>query len=290
MILNLFLEGPRGKQQLIGPIDENRTAMHHCFTDYILAQLEKSLFMVDLDDELAAIISAEERERIWKQENPHPCRTTCPGSATQLDVGHEDHGQSDDDDADYHGPDNANGAATVFSTQTRPITRSSATALTPQLSNLDVGHQTPPLWLQDSPILTSTITSGHPPPLALTEVPNEPTETPGHANLNDWSQADHSQFFNFQNFEFTVNRTRIAAVLGNDESFSLSAGSVTAAARGLVNAIKGVKQDRHARLASYEATSTSNAELNPLADFYLIEPADVTLSTLFSSGDWIFKA
>ena len=69
MILNPFLVGPQGKQQLIGPIDENRTAMHHCFTDYILSHLEFYIYMVDLDDDLAAT-SAEEREQSWKQENP----------------------------------------------------------------------------------------------------------------------------------------------------------------------------------------------------------------------------
>lgn len=252
--------------------------MHHCFTDYILAHLEKSLYMVDIDDELAAV-SAEEREQTWRQENLHPCRTTCPG---QLRLNVED-GPSDDDDPDYHLRDITNGEVTVFGMQTRQTTRSSSTSLTPQLSNLDVGRHAPPLWLQDtSPTLTPTTASGPPLPLVLPEVPVEPIEN------NNWPQAgtDRPQFLNFQEFENSVNQTRVAAILANDKSFSLTAGSVRAAARGLVNAIKGVKQDRHVRLAPYQATN--NTEPDPY--FYLTEPAEVTLSTWFSWGDWMFQA
>lgn len=75
----------------------------------------------------------------------------------------------------------------------------------------------------------------------------------------------------------------MATILANNKSFCLSAGSVSAVARGLVNALKGVKQKRHARLAPYKAIN--NTEANP--DFYLTEPADLSLSTLFSLGDWV---
>jgi hypothetical protein len=245
--------------------------MHHCFTDYILAHLERSLYMVDLEDELAAL-SAEEREQTWKQENPHPCRTTCPGSATQpdcdLDMSHEDR-QSDDDWDDHNIMHGA-----VLGTQTRRTTHSSA--LTPLLTDLDVGHQAP-LWLWDSPTtFTPTTTT----PLTLPEFPIDTEETPG----------DHPQFVNFQIFETTINQTRVAAILAraNDGSFGLSAGSVPAAARGLVNAVKGVKQNQHVRLAPYQAAIQATNNVEP--DFYLIEPAEVTLSTMFSWGDWMFRA
>lgn len=270
IIINPFLIGPRGKQQLIGPIDENRAAMHHCFTDYILAHLEKSSFMVDLEDELAAL-STEEREQTWKQEYPHPCRTTCPGSTTHLSHLEED--ASDDD----HVITNA-----VLGTQTHQTTRLSATTVTPLLSNLDVERtvMSPPLWLQDTP-------SPSLPPLTLPEVPIEPTEysheeSSGHA----YNRFDRPRFVNFQMFEITINQTRIPAILANDKSFSLTAGSVPAAAKGLVNALKGVKRNQLAQLAPYEAINGDE----PDREFYLTEPSDVTLSTIFSSGDWTFRA
>ena len=200
----------------------------------------------------------------------HPCRTTCPGSATQLDIGHEaEDAQSDDDDPDWS--DIMNGAVTVFSTQTRQTTHLLATALIPQLNNLDVGGRAQPLWIPDSPTLILT-TISRPPHYSHLQNPWRP----------HW-QADHPPFVNFQNFELAINQTRMATILANNESFCLSAGSVSAVARGLVNALKGVKQKRHARLAPYKAIN--NTEANP--DFYLTEPADLSLSTLFSLGDWV---
>ena len=269
------MTGPRRRQQLVGPINENKTAMHHCFTDFILAHLEKSAYQVDLDDEVASL-SAEEQEQIWRREYPHPCRTTCPGSASQPLMWHEADGLSDDHDHDIANSTPL-GIAQGLS-RSRPTTRSSTTTLSPLFGNLDVGPalidiiQDPP-----SPALAAF---GSSPPLAL---PTDPVEETGNI---DYRPLEAPYFLNFQMVENHINQSRIPDILEIDEPFSITAGSVSAAAEGFVNALKGVKQDPYAKFNPYRTAEVPERD----TDFYSIEPAEVTLSTMFSWGSWIFKA
>jgi hypothetical protein len=251
--------------------------MHHCFTDFILAHLEKSAYQVDLDDEVA-LLSAEEREQIWRREYPHPCRTTCPGSASRPLMWHEADGLSDDDDYDIA---NSTGPLDIAQglPRTRPTTRSSTTTLSPLFGNLDVGPA-PMNIIQDppSPVLAAF---GSSPPLAL---PTDPVEE---TNIN-YQPLEAPHFLNFQMVENKINQSRIVpAILEIDEPFSIMAGSVSAAAEGFVNALKGVKQDAYAKFIPYQTTEVPGERD---ANFYSIEPAEVTLSTMFSWGSWIFKA
>ena len=247
--------------------------MHHCFTDFILAHLEKSTYQVDLDDELD-LRSVEEREQLWQQENPHPCRTTCPGSIPQPDIWHEDDGISDDDDHEIVNSTPLDIAER--SLPTRTTGRSLSSTLSPLFGNLDVGP--PPMNLIQDPPSPTLATQAGPTRFAL------PTSGLVEQTNSGYQPLQAPQFINFQLFENEINYPRTAAILEIDEPFCITAGSVSAAAEGLVNAIRGIKQDQYARLVPYQIVPERESH------FCVIEPAAVTLSTMFSQGNWIFKA
>ena len=102
----------------------------------------------------------------------------------------------------------------------------------------------------------------------------------------DYRPLEAPHFLNFQMIENQINQSRIPDILEMDEPFSIMAGSVSAAAEGFVNALKGIKQDPYAKFNPYRTAEVPERDTN----FYSIEPAEVTLSTMFSWGSWIFKA
>jgi len=241
--------------------------MHHCFTDFILAHLEKSTYQVDLDDELCAL-SVEEREQLWQREYPHPCRTTCPA---QPNIWREDDGISDDDDHEIMNSTPLDIAGRP--PRTRASTRSLSSTLSPLFGTLDVGPL-PMNLIQDPP----SPTLATPGSSQLTR----PTSDPVEQTNSDYQPLQAPPFINFQLFENEIMRT--ASIPEINEPFTITAGSVSAAAEGLVNAIRGIKQKQHASLVPYQIAPECSR------DFCVIEPAGVTLSTMFSQGNWIFKA
>ncbi|KAF8971331.1 hypothetical protein BDZ97DRAFT_1913826 [Flammula alnicola] len=279
-IQGILYVSPRRKLQLVGPVDENKDVMHHCYTDFILAHLEKSTYQVDLDDEIAAL-SPEEREQTWRSEYPHPCRTTCPRSV-QSNVWREEDGVSDDDDRDIEG-------SFLMGLAQRPLrippSASSLTTLSPLFGNLDVGpapmNQNPPSPTLPPTLLPTSVPFGPPlaplPQSAGDAHPDKPVEYQPSDGPPEW--------MNFQFFEAAIHRTRMPIILDTDEAFCVSANSVTAAAVGLVNAIKGVRQDKNARLVT---SIVDIADRTP--DFTAIEPVEVELSNMFSWCHWIFRA
>jgi hypothetical protein len=70
----LNFEGPKAGCQLIGPIDENRTSIHACYSDFIIAGFMKGRMMPLPGSEQSLEDSVDE----WKRQYPHSCRTTCP--------------------------------------------------------------------------------------------------------------------------------------------------------------------------------------------------------------------
>lgn len=282
------MTGPQRRQQLIGPINENKSEMHHCFADYILACLEKSPYQVELDDKVAAL-STEERKQLWANQNPHPCRTTCPGSDTQY---WHDKDQSDEEDyAISH--DSVLLAVLQRPRQTRSSTRLSeaSTMISPLFNALDVeGELTGVIQALPSPTLAARplqIPMPTPRLLTMLALLSEPTEI-----LNvEYQPAEWPRFTTFSAFENRINETRINEIDATDLDFCLSASSVSAAAQGFVNVLKGIEQDQNAILRSYKITTDdmgTRAEDNP--EFYSIEPRNATLMNLFSYQVWMFKA
>ncbi|KAF8950867.1 hypothetical protein BDZ97DRAFT_1933246 [Flammula alnicola] len=218
-IQGILYVSPRRKLQLVGPVDENKDVMHHCYTDFILAHLEKSTYQVDLDDEIAAL-SPEEREQTWRSEYPHNCRTTCPRSV-QSNVWREEDGVSDDDDRDIEG-------SFLMGLAQRPLrippSAPSLTTLSPLFGNLDVGpapmNQNPP-----SPTLPPTL----PPTLLPTSVPFGPPLAPLPQSAGD-AQPDKPveyqpsdgppEWMNFQFFEAAIHRTRMPIILDTTKPFA----------------------------------------------------------------------
>ena len=74
-ILIQKFEGPKAGYQLIGPIDDNRTDLHACYSDFIIAGFMKGRLL----PLRGSNVSSEEGIEEWKTLYPHSCRTTCPG-------------------------------------------------------------------------------------------------------------------------------------------------------------------------------------------------------------------
>ena len=276
------MTGPRRRQQLVGPINENKTEMYHCFTDFVLAHLKKSPYQVGLDDNELAALSDEEREQVWAQAHPHPCRTTCPGAETRRNEWREDV-QSDEDD-DY-----ITNESGILAMSQRPTTRSSTrsseapTMMTPLLGALEVDSEgEAPGIIQAPP--SPTIAAGRALP-APTLAPRPPLAMPTPLLVPtplEYQPAERPPFTTFSLFENKVNETRDSIIVSTGMDFRISAASVSAAAQGFVNVLKGIKQDPR------ECFCNTNPEDDP--DFEDIGPATATLTNLFSWQIWMFKA
>ena len=205
---------------------------------------------------------------------------------------------------------------------TRSRTRSSeaTTMISPLFETLDVEHEPATEVIQAPPsptLATRAVIQAQPSPtlairaaqlsptLNAGSLPTPPlgpatalTPLPPQSNI-EYQPIQQPQFTSFSAFENAVTETRVHSV-EDDFDFCLSATSVSAAARGLVNAIKDVKQKQSGVLQSYQVPTVNQTdnhhedsiEENPAnhPDFYSIEPQDATLMNLFSYRVWIFRA
>lgn len=265
--------GPKNGSQLVGPIDDSG-AMHHCYTDFILAGLAKSKYLIDYE---AHYSSRTEAEAAWKEELHYTCRDTCPGRSCNTNIPRIFTNISQGAQAA------TSNTSIAFPSVTRRSLRlatpaSGSTTLSPLLeitgitgslpvypssptfSTVSLAPPSRSLLLNNRPLTESHRHRLPQPPPPVLSVPYTPTHAPV-----------YESFIEFEtHMESTVHSSAWL-------EFSLLAQTVTEAAEGLVSAIIATKRDMHAPLYPTTANVT-------------IQPDGAVLSSVFSAYHWMFRA
>lgn len=287
--------GPKGGKKLTGPIALNTTIIHPCYTDFILANIARSGFVDNYS------IPMEQRLEHWRRDYPFTCRSSCPGVQNSPSSHEQDMDDNSDDNfippaaiinvvrgQELRHTPRLRLAIPGFEPTTPSSNGTSATlsALAPNLldrnvgTNLDLDFRGPapfPNFLNNySPSQSRRLLLPSSP--TLIDTPQSPTRSfilpiaPDTHELNPYRGPISPAFNDFQEFElFVINCCQTVG-----SNFRVQAENVAKAAKGLVEAIKGVNR---CHLVTFMDNGNS-----------VISPAGLSLSQIFSCSNWMFFA